>query len=73
MVASICVRPWIVLNIGWFPQLEADSTFVILAMFASVEANFLSTFVLITQDRKVAQADRRADLDLQSVSWPNMR
>ena len=34
-------------------------------MFASVEAIFLSTFVLITQNRMSAQADRRADLDLQ--------
>ena len=33
-------------------------------MFASVEAIFLSTFVLITQNRMAAQADRRADLDL---------
>jgi uncharacterized membrane protein len=32
---------------------------------ASVEAIFLSTFVLITQNRMAAAADRRADLDLQ--------
>jgi uncharacterized membrane protein len=56
---------WIVLNAGWFPQLEFDPSFVMLAMFASVEAIFLSTFVLITQNRMSAQADRRADLDLQ--------
>lgn len=56
---------WIVLNIGWFPHLEFDPTFVTLAMFASVEAIFLSTFVLITQNRMAAQPDRRADLDLQ--------
>ena len=56
---------WIGLNAGWFPQLEFDPTFVVLAMFASVEAIFLSTFVLITQNRMSAQADRRADLDLQ--------
>jgi uncharacterized membrane protein len=35
-----------------------------LAMFASVEAIFLSTFVLISQNRMQAVADRRADLDL---------
>lgn len=64
---------WIVFNIGWFPHLEFDPTFVTLAMFASVEAIFLSTFVLITQNRMAAQADRRADLDLQVNSWPNMR
>ncbi len=34
-------------------------------MFASVEAIFLSTFVLISQNRMQERADRRADLDLQ--------
>ena len=34
-------------------------------MIASVEAIFLSTFVLISQNRMAAAADRRADLDLQ--------
>lgn len=42
-----------------------DPTFVVLAMVASVEAIFLSTFVLINQNRMQATADRRADLDLQ--------
>jgi uncharacterized membrane protein len=37
---------------------------VILAMAASVEAIFLSTFVLISQNRTAAAADKRADLDL---------
>jgi len=55
---------WIVINLGWTPLTPFDPTFVILAMFASVEAIFLSTFVLITQNRMAAQADRRADLDL---------
>lgn len=55
---------WIIVNLGWTPLPPFDRTFVILAMFASVEAIFLSTFVLITQNRMAAQADRRADLDL---------
>jgi uncharacterized membrane protein len=55
---------WIIVNLGWTPLPAFDPTFVILAMFASVEAIFLSTFVLITQNRMAAQADRRADLDL---------
>jgi uncharacterized membrane protein len=38
---------------------------VILATAASVEAIFLSTFVLISQNRAAKAADRRADLDLQ--------
>ncbi|AKF10767.1 DUF1003 domain-containing protein [Sandaracinus amylolyticus] len=39
--------------------------FVMLAMFASVEAIFLSTFVLVSQNRMAQLADQRADLDLQ--------
>ncbi|MRX51906.1 DUF1003 domain-containing protein [Paracoccus sp. S-4012] len=56
---------WIVANLGWVPGVEPwDETFVILAMEASVEAIFLSTFVLINQNRQAEAADRRADLDL---------
>jgi uncharacterized membrane protein len=56
---------WIAVNLPWGPWPKFDPTFVILAMFASVEAIFLSTFVLITQNRMAQQADKRADLDLQ--------
>lgn len=56
---------WIVINLGWTPLPPFDESFVVLAMVASVEAIFLSTFVLITQNRLAAEADRRADLDLQ--------
>ena len=38
---------------------------MILATVASVEAIFLSTFVLISQNRAGDAANRRADLDLQ--------
>lgn len=57
---------WIVVNLGWVPFVPRwDESFVVLAMVASVEAIFLSTFVLITQNRMAAAADKRADLDLQ--------
>jgi uncharacterized membrane protein len=57
---------WIVANLGWLPGVPAwDPSFVVLAMVASVEAIFLSTFVLISQNRMAAAADKRADLDLQ--------
>jgi uncharacterized membrane protein len=57
---------WIVANLGWIPGVPKwDETFVVLAMWASVEAIFLSTFVLISQNRMQAAADKRADLDLQ--------
>jgi uncharacterized membrane protein len=56
---------WIVVNLGWIPALPRfDPSFVVLAMEASVEAIFLSTFVLISQNRMAAAADQRADLDL---------
>jgi uncharacterized membrane protein len=57
---------WILINLGWIPGVaKFDPTFVVLAMIASVEAIFLSTFILISQNRMMAQADRRADLNLQ--------
>ncbi|WP_345948005.1 DUF1003 domain-containing protein [Mucilaginibacter sp. PAMB04274] len=56
---------WIAWNLGWLGLKPFDPSLVILAMEASVEAIFLSTFVLISQNRANAQADRRADLDLQ--------
>jgi uncharacterized membrane protein len=55
-----------VANLGWVPGVPKwDEAFVVLAMWASVEAIFLSTFVLISQNRMQAAADKRADLDLQ--------
>ena len=57
---------WIVANLGWIGPIQPwDRSFVILAMVASVEAIFLSTFILISQNRMAAESDRRASLDLQ--------
>ena len=57
---------WILVNLGWLPLLPPfDRTFVVLAMVASVEAIFISTFVMISQNRMARIADQRADLDLQ--------
>jgi uncharacterized membrane protein len=56
---------WIAINLGWIGLPPFDPSFVILAMAASVEAIFLSTFVLISQNRLSASSERRADLDLQ--------
>lgn len=53
---------WIVWNLWFEPRF--DPSFVVLAMVASVEAIFLSTFVLISQNRMAARAQARADLDL---------
>ena len=56
---------WVVVNLPGVPLPHFDPTYVVLAMVASVEAIFLSTFILITQNRMAIQAQKRADLDLQ--------
>ena len=61
----LIVGAWVVINAGWTPLPRFDPTFVLLATIASVEAIFLTSFVLMTQNRMQADADRRADLDLQ--------
>ena len=56
---------WIAANLGAVPGVpKFDPSFVVLAMVASVEAIFLAAFVLISQNRMAAAADKRADLDL---------
>ena len=57
---------WTMVNVGWIAAIPKwDETFVILGTSASAEAIFLSTFVLISQNRMQAAADKRADLDVQ--------
>jgi uncharacterized membrane protein len=57
---------WILINVGAISWIDPfDPSLVILAMIASVEAIFLTTFVLIGQNRMAKLDDRRADLDLQ--------
>ncbi len=57
---------WILLNTGRFGVAPFDPfPYGLLTMIVSLEAIFLSTFVLISQNRISDEADRRADLDLQ--------
>ena len=57
---------WLAVNLGVVPGAKPfDPSFVVLAMEASVEAIFLSTFVLISQNRMMGAAARQSDLDLQ--------
>lgn len=57
---------WILINLGFFGIQPFDPyPFGLLTMIVSLEAIFLATFVLISQNRLSAEADRRADLDLQ--------
>src|ERR1044071_5750892 len=57
---------WIVINTAPLGIPPFDPyPFGLLTMIVSLEAIFLSTFVLLSQNRMQAAADRRADLDLQ--------
>jgi uncharacterized membrane protein len=65
-IQLVFVCGWIALNARLFRVEPFDPfPFVMLAMITSVEAIFLSTFVLISQNRQAAMNQRRADLDLQ--------
>jgi uncharacterized membrane protein len=62
----VIVSIWVAANLEWISFIPAfDKTFVILATVTSVEGIFLSTFVLISQNRAAVGADRRAELDVQ--------
>ena len=56
---------WIAINTGYLGLSIFDPyPYGLLTMIVSLEAIFLSTFVLISQNRLSEEADRRADLDL---------
>jgi uncharacterized membrane protein len=56
---------WILLNTGRFGVHVFDPfPYGLLTMVVSLEAIFLSTFVLISQNRLSEETERRADLDL---------
>ena len=56
---------WILLNTGRFGVRVFDPfPYGLLTMIVSLEAIFLSTFVLISQNRLGEETERRADLDL---------
>jgi uncharacterized membrane protein len=56
---------WIAINSGALPILPKwDPNFMILGSVASVEAIFLATFILISQNRMASIESKRADLDL---------
>jgi uncharacterized membrane protein len=58
---------WIAANLKLLPGVHPFDPFPfgLLTMIVSLEAIFLSTFVLVSQNRMGKQADQRADLDLQ--------
>jgi uncharacterized membrane protein len=59
---------WILLNVGVFGRAhEFDKfPFGLLTMVVSLEAIFLATFVMVTQNRQGARADIRSQLDFET-------
>lgn len=65
-VHAIWFGGWITVNLSPWRGLHFDPyPFGLLTMVVSLEAIFLSTFILITQNRQSQVADRRNHLDLQ--------
>ena len=56
---------WVIWNVGWLGLKPFDPDFNGLQIVTQVEAIFLTTFILMSQNSLDAQADKRADLDLQ--------
>lgn len=57
---------WVLLNMGLFGMKPFDPfPYGLLTMLVSLEAIFLSTFVLISQNRISAESESRANLSLQ--------
>lgn len=67
-IHSIWFGVWIVLNIGLAGAgLEFDKfPFGLLTMIVSLEAIFLATFVMVSQNRQAARADIRSALDFET-------
>ena len=59
---------WILINIGILgTALKFDKfPFGLLTMIVSLEAIFLSTFVMVSQNRQAARADIRSELDFET-------
>lgn len=63
---AVVFAGWVVLNAGILPITPFDPfPFILLTTIVSLEAIFLSLFVLASQNRLTDEADRRARLDLQ--------
>lgn len=64
---AVAFTVWIAVNVGLVPEVKPFDPypFAFLTLVVSLEAIFLSIFVLMSQNRMARLADRRAHLDLQ--------
>jgi uncharacterized membrane protein len=67
-IHSIWFGIWILINVGILgASLKFDKfPFGLLTMIVSLEAIFLSTFVMVSQNRQAARADIRSELDFET-------
>jgi uncharacterized membrane protein len=67
VVHAVLFAGWIAANVGMVPGVTPFDPypFAFLTLVVSLEAIFLSIFVLMSQNRMAHLADRRAHLDLQ--------
>jgi uncharacterized membrane protein len=67
LVHVVWFSSWVLVNLGYVPAVAPFDPFpfTFLTMVVSLEAIFLSIFVLISQNHMAHMADRRAHLDLQ--------
>ena len=65
---SVWFGIWIALNIGLLSSALVfdEFPFGLLTMIVSLEAIFLSTFVMVSQNRQAARADIRSQLDFEN-------
>ncbi len=63
---AVAFGVWAAIDMGWIPAIHNfDPSFTKLGTFASVEAIFIATFVLIAQNRMAEQEEIRNHLDVQ--------
>src|SRR5256885_4719538 len=67
-IHSIWFGLWVVLNLGILgASVKFDKyPFGLLTMIVSLEAIFLATFVMVSQNRQAARADIRSELDFET-------
>src|SRR5206468_841503 len=67
-IHSVWFGIWILINIGILgASLKFDKfPFGLLTMIVSLEAIFLSTFVMVSQNRQSARADIRSEIDFEN-------
>lgn len=67
-IHAVWFAVWIVVNAGLFGAglVFDDFPYGLLTMVVSLEAIFLSTFVMVSQNRQAARSDIRSDLDFEN-------